>query len=121
MEKYTYSAIVTDVYDGDSITVDISLGFGIWTKGMKIRLSGIDTPEIRGEEREAGLVSRDVLREIILNKEVIIKTEKDKTGKYGRYLGTVFVSPTYLNESDNNEELVNVNEWLVTNNYAERY
>ena len=55
---YEYKAIVKKVYDGDTITVDIDLGFGITFNDKSIRLSGIDTPEIRGEERLEGLRQR---------------------------------------------------------------
>ncbi|MCB0287156.1 MAG: nuclease, partial [Calditrichaeota bacterium] len=63
--KYHYQAIVTSVYDGDTCTVDIDLGFSMWIKGEKLRLFRINAPEIRGAEREKGLVSRDFLRELI--------------------------------------------------------
>lgn len=121
---YTYEALVTGVYDGDTITVDIELGFGVGFRKQKIRLADINTPEIRGEEREAGLISRDVLREKILHKNVIISTFKDKKGKYGRYIGVIYIEETIdsslLNEEvESITELVNVNEWLVENNYAE--
>ena len=120
---YTYEALVTSVYDGDTITVDIELGFGIVARKQKIRLADINTPEVRGEEREAGLISRDVLREKILHKNIIISTFKDKKGKYGRYIGIIYKEET-TNDSLNEEvesmtELINVNEWLVENNYAE--
>jgi micrococcal nuclease len=119
-ELYTYKAYVISVYDGDSITVETDLGFGIKTK-QKIRLSLIDTPELRGEEREAGLVARDALREKILNKNIYIKTEKDKTGKYGRYLATIYISEPFLSESEGHSNFVNVNKWLIENKYAEYY
>ena len=109
LQKYVYSAKVVSVYDGDTITIDIDLGFGIVMKKQKVRLFGIDTPEIRGEEREQGLISRDFLREKILDKEVIIQTIKDKTGKYGRWLGIIYIENT------------NINELLITEGYAERY
>lgn len=115
---YTYEAIVTKVYDGDTITVDIDLGLGIWKMGEKIRLADIDAPEVRGEEREAGLISRDALREKILNKRIRIKTEKDKKGKYGRYIGTIFIIEADLLME--NVEDVNVNEWMVKNGFAEK-
>lgn len=92
---YQYRALVTKVYDGDTITVDIDLGFGTWQKGQKIRLYGIDTPEVRGTERAAGLVSRDWLRNAILDTIIVVKTHKDKKGKYGRWLGDI-----YLNQYD---------------------
>ena len=81
---YEYRAKVIDVYDGDTITVELDLGFKI-KKEEKIRLAGINTPEVRGEERELGLTSRDRLRELILGKDIVITTFKDKKGKYGRY------------------------------------
>lgn len=108
---YFYKAIVTDVYDADTITVDISLGFGLWSKGEKIRLSGIDAPEVRGEEREKGIIARDYLRGWILNKEVLIQTVKDKKGKYGRYLATIWVF--------NQDLWISVNATLVHEGYAE--
>ena len=95
------------VYDGDTITVLIDLGFGVTFK-EKLRLYGINTPEVRGKERPDGLISRDRLRERILDEDVIIKTLKDKKGKYGRYIAEV-----YLEEE-------NINDWLVSEGLAER-
>jgi micrococcal nuclease len=88
---YHYRANVTKVYDGDTITADIDLGFGIILTDQKIRLIGIDTPELRGEEREEGLRVRDNVREMILKKKVTVKTEKDKSGKYGRWLAEIYI------------------------------
>lgn len=112
---YHYRCKVTDVYDGDTIRVIIDLGFGFkWhgvdsKEGMSIRLYGIDTPELRGDERERGLMVRDRLREEILGKEITLKTIKDKTGKYGRYLGVII-----------KDDGTNINEWLVTEGLAKR-
>jgi micrococcal nuclease len=97
MELYTYKAIVTDVYDGDSFTVDIDLGLNVWLRGVKLRLARIDTPEIQGDEREIGLQVRDYVRMRLLNKEVVLKTDKDKTGKYGRYIAEVMVGDLNFN------------------------
>ena len=106
---YEYKAKVTKVYDGDTITVDFDLGFGILIRKQKIRLVGINTPEVRGPEKPQGIISRNALRQRILGKEVIIKTSKDKKGKYGRWLGEVFV------------EDENINQWLITEGYAKAY
>ncbi len=108
--EYKYKATVVSVYDGDTITVNIDLGFGVILQKKKIRLYGINTPEVRGEERERGLVSRDYLRELIDGKEIILETIRDKTVKYGRYLGIIHF--------DIIDELVNVNELLVTEGLA---
>lgn len=105
---FEYNGYVKSVYDGDTITCDIDCGFGIILKKQKIRLYGINTPEVRGEEKEKGIISRDKLRERILDKNIILKTVKDKKGKYGRYLGIIFL----------NDE--NINDWLVENKLAEK-
>ncbi len=105
---YHYKAFVKDVYDGDTITAVVDLGF-LHYQEMKLRLYGIDTPELRGPERPQGLIVRDILREMILEKDVEIHTYKDKQGKYGRYLATIMLDG------------VNVNEWLVDNGHATVY
>ena len=108
MNTFVYNAHVDKVYDGDTITCSIDCGFGIIMKKQKIRLYGLNTKEVRGKEREEGLIARDKLRELILNKNIVLKTVKDKKGKYGRYLGIIF----YDND--------NINDWLINNGYAEK-
>ena len=94
---FTYKAKIIKVYDGDTVTADIDCGFKIhFTE--KIRLYGINAPEVRGKERPEGLKARDYLRELILNKEVVIKTRKDKKGKYGRYLGAIILDDVDINK-----------------------
>lgn len=106
---YEYRAYVRKVYDGDTVTVDIDLGFDIVLQNQKIRLVRINTPEVRGPQREDGLKSRDALRKKIGNKWVNLKTEKDKKGKYGRWLGEVWL------------EEVCINDWLLSEGLAEVY
>ena len=105
---YEYKAIVVSVYDADTITVNIDLGFGIWTFKQKIRLFGIDAPEMRGPERADGIVSRDWLREKILDREIVLKTKKDKAGKFGRWIGDVYLP----------SEEVSLNDQMVSNGLA---
>lgn len=116
--KYTYDVDVVSVYDGDTIRVNIDLGFGMkWCgydgNGVKIRLWAINTPELRGESREEGLKSKQALIDLLEGKRVVLKTIKDRTGKYGRYLGILYVL--------DNEEWKNVNETLVKEGYAVKY
>ena len=108
---YEYRAFVRKVYDGDTITVDIDLGFNVVLKNQKIRLSKINTPEIRGKSREEGIKVRNIVRSRIANKWVIIKTQKDKKGKYGRWLGEVYC--------DGCEE--SLNAWLLNEGHAVAY
>jgi micrococcal nuclease len=108
---YNYVVDVVSVYDGDTITVDIHVGFGIVLTNQKIRLYGINTPEVRGEERERGLFVRDWLRDKILGKTVILKTIKDKKGKYGRWLGIIYTDDC----------LDSINNILISEGLAKSY
>lgn len=113
-DLYNYKAHVTGVYDGDSITADIDLGFYMCMRNQKIRLYGINTPEIRGEEREQGLIARDRVRELILDKDIILTSYKDKSGKYGRWLGTILIM-------DEDGSWTNVNQLLLAEGLATTY
>ena len=108
-QPYCYKAKCVKVYDGDTITLDIDLGFNLKMLSQKVRLLGINTPEIRGKAKKAGLVSRDRLRELIDGKDVVMLSHKDRTGKYGRWLATIYVG--YLN----------VNQLLIDEGLAKEY
>jgi micrococcal nuclease len=110
-DLYNYKALVKSVYDGDTITVDIDLGLNVLVMGEKLRLNRINAPELKGEEREAGLRSRDFLREKIDGKQLLIQTIKDKKEKYGRYLAEIFLT-------DINGNFINVNDILVQEGFA---
>ena len=58
---FFYKAKVTNIYDGDTITCNIDCGFGVILRKQKIRLYGINTPEVRGEDKEKGIKIRDIL------------------------------------------------------------
>lgn len=103
---YTYRAKVVSIYDGDSLRADIDLGLGMWKHNERIRLAGIDTPEIRGAEREAGLTAKKFLVDMVEGRTVVIQTTKDKEGKYGRLLGVVWVRTEDGGYSNINELLV---------------
>jgi len=109
---YLYKAKIISVYDGDTCRADIDLGLKVWIKNEKLRLLRIDAPELRGDEREEGLKSRDFLREQIADKEVILQTRKDKQGKYGRYLAEIWMEDTEGNWQ-------NVNDLMVDEGFAE--
>lgn len=110
---YYYVAQVTNVYDADTMTVDLDLGLGVWRHGQTIRLWKINAPELKGAERDRGLAVRDLVREQVLNKSVLVRTILDKRGadrseKFGRLLGEVLVP-----NADPAREPVNLNEWLL--------
>lgn len=108
---YHYNAHVLSVYDGDTIRVDIDLGMKTFIHNEKIRFNRINAPELKGKEREAGLKARDYLRSLILDKDILLGTVKDRKGKYGRYLAEVWLE-------ENPDKFINVNDLLVKKGYA---
>lgn len=111
---YLYRAEVVRVVDGDTIDVDIDLGFYTWLKSQRIRMVGIDAPETRGDERPGGIEAKAFLAGLVEGKEVIIRTIKgsdgaDDKGKWGRWLGRV-----YLDGLD-------VNQHMIDTGHAEAY
>ncbi len=105
---YEYQAKIIGVYDGDTVNASIDLGLETH-RLIKIRLYGINAPEMTGETKMAGLAARDILRARILDKIVTMHTIKDRTEKYGRYLGEII---------DVNG---NVNNWMVDSGHAVIY
>lgn len=92
---YEYSCIVKRVIDGDSVVIDIDLGFNIWLYDQHVRLAGIDAPEIRTldlEEKARGLDSKQMVEWFLKpGTEQIFKSYEYGTDKYGRLLGSFTV------------------------------
>ena len=111
---FKYRCDVERVYDGDTITkAVIHLGFDSFVTD-RLRLFGINTPEMRGTSKEAGIISRDRFSGLVLDKTVTVETVKvgehrDSKGKYGRYLATVWIGR------------INVNKLLMDEGLAKRY
>lgn len=117
-ELYRYKANLNSIYDGDSVRLDIDLGFGSWLINQRIRLYGIDAPEIRGEERDAGLEAKAFLWQELIDQELVIESYKDRSDKYGRWLATIYVEAS---DQDDNIIWVNVNELMVSSGHATPY
>jgi micrococcal nuclease len=97
---FEYSAKVIEVIDGDTIDVSIDLGFDIHHT-LRVRLHGINTPETRTrdkQEKAKGLAAKERLKELVADKFVTLKTRRDETEKYGRYLAEVYVDKTCVNQ-----------------------
>jgi micrococcal nuclease len=99
---YRYRAIVLRVIDGDTVDVDLDLGFDVWLRKQRVRLYGIDTPESRTrdlEEKKFGLLAKNfVLEHCPIGSEIIVQTHKDDArGKFGRILGELIVMDGTLN------------------------
>lgn len=97
-QDYRYSAVVLSIYDGDTITVSVDLGYGIAVI-QKLRLNRIDAPELRGESRPHGIAARDWLRQQIPSgSRVNLQTVKDDQEKYGRYLAEIYTEAGCVND-----------------------
>tara|TARA_R110000787_G_scaffold11389_2_gene37778 strand:+ start:50 stop:457 length:408 start_codon:yes stop_codon:yes gene_type:complete len=91
---YEYNCKIVRVIDGDSIIIDIDLGFSHFIHNESIRLYGIDTPECRtrdAEEKAAGLLAKEFVEEALHVGGTYTLTTKEK-GKFGRYLGTIYLT-----------------------------
>jgi micrococcal nuclease len=106
---------VLRVVDGDTIDVDIDLGFNV-SYTQRVRLAGIDTPESRTtdlKEKALGLEVKEYLKNLLDGAEdIVIQTEKpDSSEKYGRILGWLFI----------NDEDTSLNEKMISEGYAWEY
>ena len=116
---YEYKCTIVKVIDGDTVDVDIDLGFGMWMKKQRIRLYGIDTPESRTrdlEEKKYGLIAKAFVEASLPVGSIrTLTTVKDKTGKYGRILGKFKAYDSYT------DAWVNFNQLLIIKHHAVEY
>ena len=114
---YEYKVKVRRVVDGDTVDVDIDLGFGVWLYKQRVRLYGIDTPESRTrdlEEKKFGLKAKEYLKKWITTEDDrVVSLLSHGSGKFGRILGELFV--TF------NSDKVNVNETMIEDHHAVKY
>jgi len=114
MYEYRVKKLI-NVVDGDTIDVEIDLGFDI-SIFKRVRLAGIDTPESRTTdkmEKSLGLESKAKLKQLLSDaKLIVIKTEKpDSSEKYGRVLGWLYID----------DIKVSINDTLIASGYAWSY
>ena len=113
-----YDCVVTRVVDGDTLDVEVDLGFDIVTS-QRIRLLGVDTPETYRPsceaERAHGEDAKRFVADACFGKPCKLVTDRDRKGKYGRYLGVVF--PPGSEESIN--DLLRANGFSKRESYAE--
>jgi len=124
---YEYKCKILRVVDGDTVDIDIDLGFGIWVHKERVRMMGIDTPESRTRdlvEKQFGLASKVRLKELLpVGSIQILKTEidksgEDKKGKFGRVLGDFLIERKV---GGSHEQNVRVTGILVEEGYAVKY
>ena len=101
-KMYEYKAKIRRFVDGDTIDVDIDLGFGMILSKQRIRLYGIDTPESRTRDKEEkfyGKLAAQFLKDQCKKGSCItLRTYLDKKGKYGRILGEIIVDDVNINQ-----------------------
>ena len=118
---YEYSCRIVKVVDGDTVDIDIDLGFDVWLKKQRIRLYGVDTPESRTrdlEEKKYGLAAKKfVEKHLPLGSKQTLRTRLDDRGKFGRILGE-FVLTTQWEGKD---IPTTINEQLVRQRYGVKY
>lgn len=119
---YEYNAAITRIVDGDTVDVDVDLGFSVHHHS-RVRLYGINAAESRTrdlEEKKRGLAAKARLLELCpVNSKVILRTLRDAHGKYGRILGELFIRDHGHLEPI--KALVNVNKKLVEEGHAVEY
>lgn len=112
---YQYKAYVTRVVDGDTVDVDIDLGFGMIYKKQRVRMVGIDTPESRTrdlEEKFYGKASKAHLKKLLDNNDNVVYLTSHDKGKFGRILGDL-----RLNADDDKT----VNQMMIDGYHAVEY
>lgn len=113
---YQYKCKINKIIDGDTVEIDLDLGFNIILANQRVRLLGVDTPESRTnnkEEKVRGMLSKKKLGEKLpIGSYQKVNTAKDDNNddKFGRILGE-FIT----------EDGTNINKWLIENNYAVGY
>ena len=116
---FEYNCTIVKVIDGDTVDVDIDLGFGVWLKKQRSRFYGIDTPESRTrdlEEKKYGLAAKAFVEaHLPVGSIRTLTTVQDKTGKYGRILGKFKAYDSYT------DAWVNLNQWMIIKHYGVEY
>ena len=112
---YEYKIKVRRVVDGDTVDVDIDLGFGVWLYKQRVRLFGIDTPESRTrdlEEKKFGLKAKEYLKKwITTDDDRVVSLLSHGSGKFGRILGELF----------DPDSMVSINVQMIEGHHAVPY
>ena len=100
---FEYKCVITKIVDGDTVDVDIDLGFSVWLKKQRIRLYGVDTPESRTSDKIEKIYGRKakafVQERLPLNSHQILRTKLDDSrGKFGRILGEFVCGESTVNQ-----------------------
>ena len=118
---YEYSCRIVRVVDGDTVDIDIDLGFDVWLRKQRIRLYGVDTPESRTrdlEEKKYGLAAKKfVEKRLPIGSKQTLRTRLDDRGKFGRILGEFVL----ITQWEGKDIPTTINEQLVKERHAVKY
>lgn len=106
---YRYRAVLDRVIDGDTVDLRVDLGFHLNVL-LRFRLAGINAPEMRGDSHAAGIEARNRLRSLIKAAGDGLVVESAKTGKWGRWIATLY-----------DAEGRSINQRMVEEGFAEPY
>lgn len=97
MILYTYRSELVRVIDGDTVIVNLDLGFDTWVHMQHIRLRGVDTAEMRGgtpATKALALKAKERVIEVLTGKEIILRTGKGKNKTFDRWVADVYYRAT---------------------------
>ena len=129
-DKYTYDAKVISVIDGDTIRCHADLGFGIVCDTQNIRLARINAAEMKGPDASKAAQAKQALADLLLGKDVMIRTMKNHKDRYGRYICEVWmkedesgkiVEAAAVAPINPEDKWININDWLLEKGYAKQY
>ena len=116
---YEYRCKILRVVDGDTVDVDIDLGFGVWMHKERVRIYGLDTPESRTRdkvEKVFGNYAKQIVKDWLPTGSIQkLVTEKDKSGKYGRILGRFKIF-----DAETDREMY-MEEWMISKGIGVAY
>ena len=122
---YRYKAKVLRVVDGDTLDIEFDLGMHV-KRTERVRLHGIDTPETYGVKKNSheyvmGTAAKNFVVDQVAKARsvIIVDTHKDKQGKYGRYVATVWLETIHSDDEDT-VQWISLNDWIVEEGYGER-
>ena len=123
---FEYNCKIVRVVDGDTVDVDIDLGFDVWLKKQRIRLYGVDTPESRTrdlEEKKYGFAAKAfVEKHIPVGSKQILRTKLDDArGKFGRILGEFVKEIDSSTIEGHTTSTTTVNQMLIDTHNADAY
>ena len=104
---YVYPGYCVRVIDGDTIVCDLDMGHNVWRRKAHVRLLGIDTPEMRGEERDQGREAKALVEAMLKTGDEVLVLSSS-LDSFGRLLGIVWIG----------EAQKSLNQWLIEKGYA---